>query len=75
LFLSRVYTGWVMGASVKEEGGTVRGGGEGAKKLVASEADSLGIVILVGERFNPNILEDSEVVRYEYRASDMLDVR
>lgn len=47
---------------MKENDGTVRSGGNGAKELVAGEADGLGIVVLVGDGFDPDVPEYSEVV-------------
>lgn len=55
---------------MKEDDGTVRSGGNGAKELVTGEADGLGVVVLVGDRFDSDVPEDSEVVycRITYQA-------
>ena len=53
---------------MKEEDGTVRGGGEDAKELAAAEADCPGIVVLVGGRIDPDVPEDGEVVYCEGRS-------
>lgn len=65
LFPGRVYTGRVVSAGVKEDDGTFRSGCESTEELVAGEADSLGIVVLVGEGFDSDVPEDSEVVYYK----------
>ena len=58
---------------MKEEDGTVGSRRESTKELVASEADSLGIVVLVSERLDPNVPEDREMVCY-FRGNLELDV-
>jgi len=64
LFPGRIYTGRVVSTGMKENNGTVRSGGNCAKELAAGEADGLGIVVLVGDGFDPDVPEDSEVVYY-----------
>ena len=75
LFLGRIYSGRIMSTGVKEEDGAVRSGGKGAEELITSEADGLGIVVLVGGRIDPDVLEDSEVVCYKNRGERIRHVR
>ena len=65
LFPGRIYASWVVGACVKEKDGTVWSRGKGGEESVTSETDCLGIIILVGERFDPDISEDTEMVCYK----------
>jgi len=62
LFPGRIYTGWVVSTGMKENDGTVRSGGNGAKELVAGEADGLGVIVLVGDRFDSDVPEDGDVI-------------
>ena len=58
---------------MKEDGGAVRSGCKGAEELIAGESDSLGVVVLVGDGFDSNVPEDSEVVHYKNNASGTFD--
>ena len=49
---------------MEEEYGTVRSGGKGSEELVATEANSLGVVVLVGWRVDSDVPKDSKVVYY-----------
>jgi hypothetical protein len=63
LFPGRIYAGRVVSTGVEEEDGTVWSVGEGGEEFVVSEAGSLGIVVLVSQRINSDVLEDSGMVR------------
>ena len=75
LFSGGINAGWVVSAGVKENDGAVGSGGKSVKELIAAEADSLRIVVLVGEGFDSDVSEDSEVVCWKKAGEERLTTR
>jgi len=74
LLPSGIYTGRVVSAGVEKKDRTVRSGGESAEEFVAGEANSLGVVVLVGGRVDSDVPENSKVVYCENTLGTSFDV-